>query len=73
MLGTLLMITGMACRLCFDMGLNQDGSALGLSQEEIKVRQTVLWACILYDKSVPSHGSPKLKLIELCLDIGPCI
>lgn len=44
------MIIGMAFRLCYDMGLNRDCSFLGLPPNEIKVRRTVLWACVVYDQ-----------------------
>jgi hypothetical protein len=42
--------SGMAYRLCFDVGLYLDRSGSGLSQEDIKIGHMTLWACVVYDR-----------------------
>ncbi|KAI0799428.1 fungal-specific transcription factor domain-containing protein [Xylaria sp. FL0064] len=44
------MYHGMANRLAFDIGLHLDCNYIGLSDQEVRVRQRVMKACILYDK-----------------------
>ncbi|KAI9812436.1 MAG: hypothetical protein M1827_004667 [Pycnora praestabilis] len=44
------MYGGMACRLCFDIGLNLHSTHLGLSEHGVQIRHMVLWACMVYDK-----------------------
>ncbi|KAF7563860.1 hypothetical protein G7046_g249 [Stylonectria norvegica] len=41
---------GMASRLCFDLGLNQDSTEPDLSRLEQQVRKTVLWSCFTIDR-----------------------
>lgn len=42
--------SGMAYRLCFDVGLHLDRSGSGLSQEDIEIGYMTLWACVIYDR-----------------------
>lgn len=42
--------SGMACRLCFDIGLHQDRSDSGLVQRDIEIGRLTLWACVVYDR-----------------------
>lgn len=42
--------SGMANRLCFDIGLHLDASNTGASQRDIEIGRMTLWACIVYDK-----------------------
>jgi len=44
------LISGMANRLCFDVGLHLDTSASGLSQLEVEIGRMTLWACVIYDR-----------------------
>ncbi|KAI0160650.1 fungal-specific transcription factor domain-containing protein [Xylariaceae sp. FL1272] len=44
------MYSGMANRLAFDVGLHLDCSNNGLPEHEVRIRQMVMRACILYDK-----------------------
>lgn len=44
------LISGMANRLCFDIGLHLDNSASGLSQLEVEIGRMTLWACVIYDR-----------------------
>lgn len=44
------LISGMANRLCFDIGLHLDNSASGLSQLEVEIDRMTLWACVIYDR-----------------------
>ncbi|KAI5360831.1 hypothetical protein Slin15195_G087470 [Septoria linicola] len=44
------MYAGMAMRLCYDLGLQLDSRSAGLSQREMDVRRTTLWACVIYDR-----------------------
>lgn len=46
------MYAGMASRLVFDLGLNRDCSRDGLSDIEMQVRKTALWACVTIDRQV---------------------
>ncbi|CAM1509559.1 Fc.00g032980.m01.CDS01 [Cosmosporella sp. VM-42] len=41
---------GMASRLCFDLGLNQDSAEPDLLRLDVEVRKTVLWACVTIDR-----------------------
>ncbi|KAL4890665.1 fungal-specific transcription factor domain-containing protein [Aspergillus ambiguus] len=42
--------SGMANRLCFDIGLHLDATDLGLSQREMDIRRMTLSACVVYDR-----------------------
>ncbi|KAK8251139.1 fungal-specific transcription factor domain-containing protein [Phyllosticta capitalensis] len=44
------LLSGMAVRLSFDVGLHLDTRASGLSDRESEVRQIALWACVVFDK-----------------------
>lgn len=44
------LISGMANRLCFDVGLHLDNSASGLGQLEVEIGRMTLWACVIYDR-----------------------
>ena len=60
---------GMACRLCFDLGLNLDWTQMGLSDREVQIRHMVLWACVVYDKSV-SAESPNMGSVNVLQVLG---
>jgi hypothetical protein len=47
--------SGMANRLCFDIGLHLDCQNDGLPEKEIQIRHMTLFACVIYDKSVPKN------------------
>ncbi|KAJ5697829.1 hypothetical protein N7488_011513 [Penicillium malachiteum] len=42
--------SGMACRLCFDIGLHLDRSNSGLPEKDIEIGRLTLWACVVYDR-----------------------
>ncbi|KAL4919154.1 hypothetical protein BDW62DRAFT_209889 [Aspergillus aurantiobrunneus] len=42
--------SGMAYRLCFDVGLHLDRTGCGLSQRDIEIGRMTLWACVLFDR-----------------------
>ncbi|KAL3477265.1 fungal-specific transcription factor domain-containing protein [Aspergillus californicus] len=42
--------SGMAYRLCFDVGLHLDRSDCGLSQRDIEIGRMTLWACVIFDR-----------------------
>ncbi|KAL5340905.1 fungal-specific transcription factor domain-containing protein [Aspergillus crustosus] len=42
--------SGMAYRLCFDVGLHLDRSGSGLSQRDIEIGRMTLWACVIFDR-----------------------
>lgn len=42
--------SGMAMRLCYDIGLQLDSRNAGLSQRETDIRRMTLWACVIYDR-----------------------
>ncbi|KAF9889982.1 hypothetical protein FE257_006662 [Aspergillus nanangensis] len=42
--------SGMANRLCFDIGLHLDATDLGLSQQEMDIRRMTLSACVVFDR-----------------------
>ncbi|KAL4937895.1 hypothetical protein BDV06DRAFT_232259 [Aspergillus oleicola] len=42
--------SGMAYRLCFDVGLHLDRSGTGLSQSDIEIGRMTLWACVIFDR-----------------------
>ncbi|KAL5363838.1 fungal-specific transcription factor domain-containing protein [Aspergillus floccosus] len=42
--------SGMANRLCFDIGLHLDVTDLGLPQREMDIRRMTLSACVVYDR-----------------------
>lgn len=42
--------SGMAYRLCFDIGLHLDRSDSGISQKDIDIGRMTLWACVVYDR-----------------------
>ncbi|KAL4868297.1 fungal-specific transcription factor domain-containing protein, partial [Aspergillus spectabilis] len=42
--------SGMAYRLCFDVGLHLDRSGSGLSQRDIGIGRMTLWACVIFDR-----------------------
>lgn len=42
--------SGMAYRLCFDVGLHLNRSNSGLSQRDIEIGRMTLWACVVYDR-----------------------
>lgn len=42
--------SGMAYRLCFDIGLHLDRSDSGISQKDIEIGRMTLWACVVYDR-----------------------
>ncbi|KXT07911.1 hypothetical protein AC579_4523 [Pseudocercospora musae] len=42
--------SGMAMRLCYDVGLQLDSRIAGLSQRETDIRRMTLWACVIYDR-----------------------
>lgn len=42
--------SGMAYRLCFDVGLHLDRSGSGLSQSDIEIGRMTLWACVIFDR-----------------------
>ena len=44
------LISGMANRLCFDIGLHLDNSNSGLGQREVEIGRMTLWACVIYDR-----------------------
>ncbi|KAK7534550.1 fungal-specific transcription factor domain-containing protein [Phyllosticta citricarpa] len=44
------LLSGMAVRLAFDVGLHLDTRASGLSERESEVRSLTLWACVVFDK-----------------------
>ncbi|KAK5158109.1 hypothetical protein LTR04_005309 [Oleoguttula sp. CCFEE 6159] len=44
------MYSGMAVRLCFDIGLHLDSRLSGLPECEVEIRHMTLWACVVYDK-----------------------
>ncbi|CAK4031915.1 Nitrogen assimilation transcription factor nirA [Lecanosticta acicola] len=44
------MYSGMAIRLCYDLGLQLDSRQAGLSQRELDIRKMTLWACVIYDR-----------------------
>ena len=43
-------ISGMACRLALDIGLNLDCTQLDIPKAEGQIRHTVLFACVIYDE-----------------------
>lgn len=44
------MYSGMAMRLCYDLGLQLDSRSAGLSERENEIRRVTLWACVIYDR-----------------------
>ncbi|KAL4808011.1 fungal-specific transcription factor domain-containing protein [Aspergillus unguis] len=42
--------SGMAYRLCFDVGLHLDRSGSGLSENDIEIGRMTLWACVIFDR-----------------------
>lgn len=42
--------SGMAYRLCFDIGLHLDRSDSGISQKDIEIGRITLWACVVFDR-----------------------
>ena len=48
----MLLSEDMACRLCFDLGLNDERSQAGLSASELQMRHLVLCACVVHDRQV---------------------
>ncbi|KAI9371749.1 fungal-specific transcription factor domain-containing protein [Aspergillus egyptiacus] len=42
--------SGMAYRLCFDVGLHLDRSGSGLSQRDLEIGRMTLWACVIFDR-----------------------
>ncbi|UJO20377.1 Nitrogen assimilation transcription factor nirA [Fulvia fulva] len=42
--------SGIAIRLCYDLGLQMDSRNAGLSQREVDIRRMTLWACVVYDR-----------------------
>ena len=44
------MYSGMAMRLCYDIGLHLDSRQSGMSEREIDIRRMTLWACVIYDR-----------------------
>lgn len=42
--------SGMAYRLCFDIGLHLDRSESGITQKDIEIGRMTLWACVVYDR-----------------------
>lgn len=44
------MYSGMAMRLCYDIGLHLDSRNSGMSDREIDIRKMTLWACVIYDR-----------------------
>ncbi|KAL4963405.1 transcription factor domain-containing protein [Aspergillus stella-maris] len=42
--------SGMAYRLCFDVGLHLDRSGTGLSQSDLEIGRMTLWACVIFDR-----------------------
>ncbi|KAL3462616.1 fungal-specific transcription factor domain-containing protein [Aspergillus heterothallicus] len=42
--------SGMAYRLCFDVGLHLDRSGSGLSERDIEIGRMTLWACVIFDR-----------------------
>lgn len=44
------MYSGMAMRLCYDIGLHLDTRQIGLSEREMDIRRMTLWACVIYDR-----------------------
>ncbi|RDW65643.1 uncharacterized protein DSM5745_09382 [Aspergillus mulundensis] len=42
--------SGMAYRLCFDVGLHLDRSGSGVSQSDIEIGRMTLWACVIFDR-----------------------
>lgn len=44
------MYSGMAMRLCFDLGLHLDSRQSGMSPREVDIRRMTLWACYIYDR-----------------------
>lgn len=44
------MYSGMAMRLCFDLGLHLDSRQSGMSAREVDIRRMTLWACYIYDR-----------------------
>ena len=44
--------SGMAMRICYDIGLQLDSRHTGMSEREIDIRKMTLWACVIYDRYV---------------------
>ena len=44
------MYSGMAMRLCYDIGLHLDSRQSGMSERDIDIRKMTLWACVIYDR-----------------------
>ncbi|KAL4908679.1 hypothetical protein BDW74DRAFT_188579 [Aspergillus multicolor] len=42
--------SGMAYRLCFDVGLHLDRSGSGVSESDIEIGRMTLWACVIFDR-----------------------
>ncbi|KAL6230332.1 fungal-specific transcription factor domain-containing protein [Aspergillus navahoensis] len=42
--------SGMAHRLCFDVGLHLDRSGSGVSESDIEIGRLTLWACVIFDR-----------------------
>ncbi|EME41414.1 hypothetical protein DOTSEDRAFT_176530 [Dothistroma septosporum NZE10] len=42
--------SGIAMRLCYDLGLQLDSRNAGLSQREVDIRRMTLWACVISDR-----------------------
>lgn len=42
--------SGIAYRLCFDIGLHLDRSDSVISQKDIEIGRMTLWACVVYDR-----------------------
>lgn len=44
------MYSGMAMRLCYDIGLHLDSRQSGMAERDIDIRKMTLWACVIYDR-----------------------
>ncbi|KAL4738819.1 fungal-specific transcription factor domain-containing protein [Aspergillus similis] len=42
--------SGMAYRLCFDIGLHLDRSGSGVSESDNEIGRMTLWACVIFDR-----------------------
>ncbi|KAL4999909.1 fungal-specific transcription factor domain-containing protein [Aspergillus recurvatus] len=42
--------SGMAYRLCFDVGLHLDRSGSGVSESDVEIGRMTLWACVIFDR-----------------------
>lgn len=63
------MYSGMAMRLCYDLGLQLDSSQAGLSQRELDIRRMTLWACVIYDRYWSLFLGRPLTMKSVDLDV----